>query len=85
MARVSLTENELPAIKDWQTGRTYKVIMTIKQVHSGLGGMIEESNSNRKVHAEYEIMNVKEIKDKSNDKKYDQNLVSEAKRMRGEY
>lgn len=32
LPKISLTDKQLPDVKDWEVGKTYKIVLTIKQV-----------------------------------------------------
>lgn len=54
-----LTENDLPAIKDWKVGKKYDLILTVKMISSTLDMEREKSHKGKKhlmVSGRFEII-----------------------------
>lgn len=51
----SLDDTQLPAVKGWKTGETYKMVIEVKQIGSRL---IEEGNHKGGVRNEFQVVKV---------------------------
>lgn len=71
---LDLDEGDLPEVKDWQVGRTYKVMLTIKQVSSSTNSMPMNDTDKGKVHGRFEVVkaesedNGEDAKEKGNER-----------------
>jgi len=54
-AYLTLSDKDLPEIKDWQVGQTYTVILTVKQTSLNQNEMDGQQN----VSANFEVMSAK--------------------------
>ena len=61
---LSLSEEDLPEIKGWRVGQTYKMVVEAKQTSSSMGDTIM-GEGKKKMNARFEIVNVKAIDGKA--------------------
>lgn len=64
---LSLDEGDLPEVKNWKVGKTYKVELEIKQVASSVGehGTMPSNDSDKeKVHCKFEVVKAEVYDDK---------------------
>ena len=61
-----LDEGDLPEVKNWKVGKTYKVELEIKQIKSSMGGMSGpyDDSDKEKVHCEFEVVKAEAYDDK---------------------
>lgn len=61
-----LDEGDLPEVKNWKTGQTYKVELEIKQIRSSIKGMDVpyDDYDKDKVHCEFEVISAETYDDK---------------------
>lgn len=78
-----LSEKELPEIKDWEVGKTYEVVLTVKQMSKRQGSEWDTSADSKEVQATFEIVNV-EVEEDDNDED-DTNDSSDMENYEGEY
>lgn len=63
----TLNEDDLPAIKDWKVGQTYKIVIEAKQMSSSMDRDLLGTDSvqgDRKMNARFEIVSAEAV-DKS--------------------
>lgn len=70
-----LDDKKLPAIKNWKVGETYHLQLKVKQVSMREGSLYGEDDKN-KITADFEVLNVKEIK--QNKKYYSKEVIKKA-------
>lgn len=61
---LSLSDEDLPDIKNWKVGETYKIVVEAKQVSSSMGDTIM-GEGKKKMNARFEILSVKSIDGKA--------------------
>ncbi len=61
---LSLSEEDLPDIKDWRVGQTYKMVIEVKQVSSSMGDTMM-GEGKKKMNARFEVMSAKAIDGKA--------------------
>jgi len=81
---LNVDDSDLPAIKEWQVGKTYECLVKMKQVSCRVSqgdSMMDgpESNSKKKImHASFEIMDIEPMKD--DQAEVDENYFDEKKK-----
>jgi hypothetical protein len=50
-----LSDKELPDIKDWEVGKEYEVVLTVKMIAKRQGSEWDTSSDNKEVNATFEI------------------------------
>lgn len=55
---LNLDEGDLKEVKNWKVGKTYKILLTVKETSSSIDGMsVPYDDSDKdKVHARFEVL-----------------------------
>lgn len=59
---LSLSEKDLPAIKNWKVGQTYTILVKAKQTAMSQGEMYGMSEGKKDMHARFEVLSAEESK-----------------------
>jgi hypothetical protein len=71
---LSVSEDDLPEIRNWKVGNTYQVSVSMKQVSSSLDNMIETGQPGKKITARFHILNIKSDNPKKKEQPIDQGI-----------
>lgn len=60
---ISLSSDELPEIRQWQPGNTYRILLTVRQTSMGVGDPFGDKPKDGKDHVSgsFEILNAKAL------------------------
>lgn len=73
---LSVSEDDLPEIRNWKVGNTYQVSVSMKQVSSSLDNdmMSEGEHTGKKITARFHILNIKSDNPKKKEQPIDQGI-----------
>lgn len=71
---LSVSEDDLPEIKNWKVGNTYQVMVNMKQVSSSLGEDMMNGQEKRKITARFHILEIKSENPKKKEQSIDKGI-----------